>query len=84
MNINHKYFYLFIVFFVLIDQGVIQSLINFFNIDTNLLINDFLLKANDYLNIVIVWNRGFAFGMLQNGIFTVSYTHLTLPTTPYV
>ena len=78
MNIKHKYFYLFIVFFVLIDQGIKQFLINFFNIDTNLLINDFLLKANDYLNIVIVWNRGFAFGMLQNSIFNSNILNIFL------
>ena len=78
MNIQHKYFYLFIVFCVLIDQGIKQFLINFFNIDTNLLINDFLLKANDYLNIVIVWNRGFAFGMLQNSIFNSNILNIFL------
>ena len=78
MHTKHKYFYLIIIFLVLIDQASKLFLINFFGIDTSFLINDYLIKVNDYLNIVIVWNKGFAFGMLQNSFLNNNIMNICL------
>ena len=78
MHTKHKYFYLIIIFLVLIDQASKLFLINFFGIDTSFLINDYLIKVNDYLNIVIVWNKGFAFGLLQNSFLNNNIMNICL------
>ena len=72
MKTELKFFYLFILFAVFVDQVSKYFIIEYFNIYPELLINDFLYEANQYLNIVIVWNKGFAFGLFQNNIFSVN------------
>ena len=72
MKANHKYFILFISFFTILDQLTKLSIIRYFNIKSELLVDDFLFSVNEYLNFVIVWNKGFAFGLLQNDLFTIN------------
>ena len=78
MHTKHKYFYLIVIFLVSIDQVSKHFLINFFGIDTSFLINDYLIEVNDYLNIVIVWNKGFAFGLLQNSFLNNNIMNICL------
>ena len=78
MNIKHKYFYLFILLFALLDQVSKILFIKYFDIDPKLLTSEFLYKVNEYLNLVIVWNRGFAFGSFQNNIFSVNILYIVI------
>ena len=78
MKTELKFFYLFILFAVFVDQVSKYFIIKYFNIYPELLINDFLYEVNQYLNIVIVWNKGFAFGLFQNNIFSVNILYIFL------
>ena len=78
MKTELKFFYLFILFTVFVDQVSKYFIIEYFNIYPELLINDFLYEVNQYLNIVIVWNKGFAFGLFQNNIFSVNILYIFL------
>jgi signal peptidase II len=78
MKTELKFFYLFILFAVFVDQVSKYFIIEYFNINPELLINDFLYEANQYLNIVIVWNKGFAFGLFQNNIFSINILYIFL------
>ena len=78
MKTELKFFYLFILFAVFVDQVSKYFIIEYFNIYPELLINDFLYEVNQYLNIVIVWNKGFAFGLFQNNIFRVNILYIFL------
>lgn len=78
MKTELKFFYLFILFAVFVDQVSKYFIIKYFNIYPELLINDFLYEINQYLNIVIVWNKGFAFGLFQNNIFSVNILYILL------
>ena len=78
MKTELKFFYLFILFAVFVDQVSKYFIIEYFNIYPELLINDFLYEVNQYLNIVIVWNKGFAFGLFQNNIFSVNILYIFL------
>ena len=78
MKTELKFFYLFILFAVFVDQVSKYFIIEYFNINPELLINDFLYEVNQYLNIVIVWNKGFAFGLFQNNIFSVNILYIFL------
>ena len=78
MKTELKFFYLFILLAVFADQVSKYFIIEYFNIYPELLINDFLYEANQYLNIVIVWNKGFAFGLFQNNIFSVNILYILL------
>jgi lipoprotein signal peptidase len=69
MKTELKFFYLFILFAVFVDQVSKYFIIEYFNIYPELLINDFLYEVNQYLNIVIVWNKGFAFGLFPKQYF---------------
>ena len=78
MKTELKFFYLFILFAVFVDQVSKYFIIEYFNIYPELLINDFLYEINQYINIVIVWNKGFAFGLFQNNIFSVNILYIFL------
>ena len=78
MKTELKFFYLFILFAVFVDQVSKYFIIEYFNIYPELLINDFLYEVNQYLNIVIVWNKGFAFGLFQNNFFSVNILYIFL------
>ena len=78
MKTELKFFYLFILFAVFVDQVSKYFIIEYFNIYPELLNNDFLYEVNQYLNIVIVWNKGFAFGLFQNNIFSVNILYIFL------
>ena len=78
MKTELKFFYLFILLAVFADQVSKYFIIEYFNIYPELLINDFLYEVNQYLNIVIVWNKGFAFGLFQNNIFSVNILYIFL------
>lgn len=78
MKTELKFFYLFILFAVFVDQVSKYFIIEYFDIYPELLINDFLYEINQYLNIVIVWNKGFAFGLFQNNIFSVNILYILL------
>ena len=78
MKTELKFFYLFIFFAVFVDQVSKYFIIEYFNIYPELLINDFLYEVNQYLNIVIVWNKGFAFGLFQNNIFSINILYIFL------
>ena len=78
MKTELKFFYLFILFAVFVDQVSKYFIIEYFDIYPELLINDFLYEINQYLNIVIVWNKGFAFGLFQNNIFSVNIIYILL------
>ena len=78
MKTKLKFFYLFILFAVFVDQASKYFIIKYFNIYPELLINDFLYGVNQYLNIVIVWNKGFAFGLFQNNILSVNILYIFL------
>jgi len=78
MNIKHKYFYLFILLFALIDQISKILFIKYFDINPKLLTSEFLHKVNEYFNLVIVWNRGFAFGSLQNNMFSINVLYIVI------
>ena len=78
MKTELKFFYLFILFAVFVDQVSKYFIIKYFNIYPELLINDFLYEVNQYLNIVIVWNKGFAFGLFQNNIFSINILYIFL------
>ena len=78
MKTELKFFYLFILFAVFVDQVSKYFIIEYFNIYPELLINDFLYEINQYISIVIVWNKGFAFGLFQNNIFSVNIIYIFL------
>ena len=78
MKANHKYFILFISFFTILDQLTKLSIIRYFSIKSELLVDDFLFSVNEYLNFVIVWNKGFAFGLLQNDLFTINLLYILI------
>jgi|TARA_B110000261_G_scaffold163413_1_gene209409 signal peptidase II len=78
MNIHRKYFYLFILFFAATDQLSKYYLIRHFDINPELLISDFLYKVNEYFNIVIVWNRGFAFGSFQSNMLSFNILYVCI------
>ena len=78
MKTELKFFYLFILFAVFVDQVSKYFIIEYFNIYPEFLINDFLYEVNQYLNIVIVWNKGFAFGLFQNNIFSINILYIFL------
>ena len=78
MKTELKFFYLFILFAVFVDQVSKYFIIEYFDIYPELLINDFLYEINQYLNIVIVWNKGFAFGLFQNNILSVNIIYILL------
>ena len=78
MNTKHKYFYLFILLFALVDQVSKNLIIRYFDINPKLLTSEFLYKVNDYFNLVIVWNKGFAFGSFQNNLFSINILYIIL------
>ena len=76
MNIKYKIFLPFVLLFVFVDQISKIIVIKTYNIQPELFISEILYKINDYLNIVIVWNKGFAFGILQNNFHLINLLYI--------
>ena len=78
MSSNINRFIFFIIFFALIDQLSKLFIINYFDIDVNHLATEALYVINDYLNLYIVWNKGFAFGLFQNDMNFINNIYICL------
>ena len=65
-------FSFFIILFASIDQAIKFYLINIYNIDTSHLNSQFMEKINDYFNLYLIWNKGFAFGLFQNDLQSIN------------
>ena len=71
-------FFLLILFFFAIDQISKNIIIHLYNIDVENLSSQYLTSINEYLNLYLIWNKGFAFGLFQNDIRTVNNIYMIL------
>ena len=67
-----------IIFFASIDQAIKFYLINIYNINTSHLNSQFMEKINDYLNLYLIWNKGFAFGFFQNDLQSINNFYMII------
>lgn len=75
---NIKRFILFIFLFAAVDQITKLFVIYYFEIDVDRLNSTILFPINEYLNLYVIWNRGFAFGLFQNDINLVNNIYMIL------
>ena len=75
---NIKRFILFIFLFAAADQITKLFVIYYFEIDVDRLNSTILFPINEYLNFYVIWNKGFAFGLFQNGINLVNNIYMIL------
>ena len=75
---NIKRFILFIFLFAAADQITKLFVIYYFEIDVDRLNSTILFPINEYLNLHIIWNKGFAFGLFQNDINLVNNIYMIL------
>ena len=68
MNATTFRFIVYIFIIALIDQISKYLIIFKYQIDTVNLNSQYLLTVNDYLNFVIIWNKGYTFGLFQNDL----------------
>ena len=71
-------FFLLILFFFALDQISKNIIIQLYNIDVENLSSQFLTSINEYINLYLIWNKGFAFGLFQNDIRTVNNIYMIL------
>ena len=71
-------FSFFIILFASIDQAIKFYLINIYNIDTSHLNSQFMEKINDYFNLYLIWNKGFAFGLFQNDLQSINNFYMLI------
>ena len=71
-------FSFFIIFFASIDQAIKFYLINIYNINTTHLNSQFMEKINDYFNLYLIWNKGFAFGLFQNDLQSINNFYMII------
>ena len=71
-------FFLLILFFFALDQISKNIIIHLYNIDVENLSSQYLTSINEYLNLYLIWNKGFAFGLFQNDIRTVNNIYMIL------
>ena len=71
-------FSFFIILFASIDQAIKFYLINIYNIDTSHLNSQFMEKINDYFNLYLIWNKGFAFGLFQNDLQSINNVYMII------
>ena len=71
-------FFLLILFFFALDQISKNIIIQLYNIDVENLSSQFLTSINEYVNLYLIWNKGFAFGLFQNDIRTVNNIYMIL------
>ena len=71
-------FSVLIIFFALIDQAIKLYLIKTYNIDTSHLNSQFMEKINDFLNLYLIWNKGFAFGLFQNDLQSINNFYMII------
>ena len=71
-------FSFFIILFAGIDQAIKFYLINIYNINTSHLNSQFMEKINDYLNLYLIWNKGFAFGLFQNDLQSINNFYMII------
>ena len=71
-------FSVLIIFFALIDQAIKLYLIKTYNIDTSYLNSQFMEKINDFLNLYLIWNKGFAFGLFQNDLQSINNFYMII------
>ena len=75
---NIRFYYILLSILIILFDQFTKHIIDINH--TSLIKNDLLFLSIDYVK-----NYGAAFNILSGSrIFSVSYTHLTLPTTPYV
>ena len=70
-----RFIFLILVIFAA-DQLSKFYVINVYNIDVSNLSSQYLTSINKYLNFHLIWNKGFAFGILQNEISMVNYIYM--------
>ena len=70
-----RFIFLILVIFAA-DQLSKFYVINLYNIDVSNLSSQYLTSINKYLNFHLIWNKGFAFGILQNEISMVNYIYM--------
>lgn len=75
---NIKRFILFIFLFAAADQITKLFVIYYFEIDVDRLNSTILFPINEYLNLYVIWNKGFAFGLFQNDINLVNNIYMIL------
>jgi len=75
---NIKRFILFIFLFAVVDQITKLFVIYYFEIDVDRLNSTILFPINEYLNLYVIWNKGFAFGLFQNDINLVNNIYMIL------
>ncbi len=75
---NIKRFILFIFLFAVVDQISKLFVIYYFEIDVDRLNSTILFPINEYLNLYVIWNKGFAFGLFQNDINLVNNIYMIL------
>ena len=73
-----KRFILFIFLFAVADQITKLFVIYYFEIDVDRLNSTILFPINEYLNLYVIWNKGFAFGLFQNDINLVNNIYMIL------
>ena len=71
-------FFLLILFFFALDQISKNIIIQLYNIDVVNLSSQYLTSINEYVNLYLIWNKGFAFGLFQNDIRTVNNIYMIL------
>ena len=71
-------FFLLILFFFALDQISKNIIIQLYNIDVENLSSQYLTSINEYVNLYLIWNKGFAFGLFQNDIRTVNNIYMIL------
>ena len=67
-----------IILFASIDQAIKLYLIKTYNIDTSHLNTQFMEKINDYINLYLIWNKGFAFGFFQNDLQSINNFYMII------
>ena len=71
-------FFLLILFFFALDQISKNIIIQLYNIDVENLSSQYLTSINEYINLYLIWNKGFAFGLFQNDIRIVNNIYMIL------
>ena len=71
-------FIIYILAVALIDQISKYFIIYNYEVDTKILNSQYLFTVNDYLNLYIIWNKGFAFGFFQNDILAINTIYILI------
>ena len=75
---NVRNFFFLILSFAALDQISKQYIIYKYNVNTSNLNSQLIDRINSFLDLHLIWNKGFAFGFFQNDITFINNLYISL------